>query len=276
MAWLALTVELEPAAADALSEALLAAGAHSVAIDTERSTAHSITALVPLDTDPTAMLYAASKETGCDSMPTFSVSRVDDEDWVRRSQAQFGPLPIGSRLWIVPSWCEPPAGASRVVRLDPGLAFGTGSHPSTRLVLGYLEKGIRGGERVLDYGCGSGILAIAAAKLGASSVDAVDVDPAAVEAATANARANNVAVRAAQTGALEPAMYDVVVSNILLQPLIVLAPLLAARVAPRGRIALAGILESQASDLEAAYRQWFDLEMAAHQDGWALLAGNRR
>jgi len=276
MAWLALTVELDAAEADALSEALLAMGAQSVAIDTERPAPHSVTALLAADADPAALLGAALRETGLGGMPPFTVARVEDEDWVRRSQAQFKPLAIGSRLWIVPSWCEPPSDAQTVVRLDPGLAFGTGTHPSTRLALGFLEQRIHGGERVLDYGCGSGILAIAAAKLGAGPVDAVDLDPAAVEATAANARANAVAVRTLPAGALAPAVYDVVVSNILLQPLIVLAPLLATRVAGGGRLALAGILESQARELGAAYQPWFALEVSARQDGWALLAGERR
>jgi ribosomal protein L11 methyltransferase len=247
-----------------------------VAIDTERAAPHSVTALLAADADPVALLGTASRDTGLERVPQFTVARIEDEDWVRRSQAQFKPLAIGSRLWIVPSWCEPPPDAKTVVRLDPGLAFGTGSHPSTRLALGFIERSIRGGERVLDYGCGSGILAIAAAKLGAGAVDAVDVDASAVEATAANAKDNAVPVRALPPGALGPSVYDVVVSNILLQPLIVLAPLLAARVAARGRLALAGILESQARELAAAYEPWFALEIAARHEGWALLAGERR
>jgi len=275
MAWLAVTVELEATAADALSEALLAEGAQSVAIDTERSGPCSVTALLAENADPAALFGAAAKQSGFETIPPFKVAQVTDEDWVRCSQAQFGPVAVGSRLWIVPSWCEPPSGAHTIVRLDPGFAFGTGAHPSTRLALEFLEESLRGGERVLDYGCGSGILAIAAAKLGAASVDAVDLDPAAVEATTANARRNGVSVGATLAGALGGAVYDLVISNILLQPLIVLGPLLAARVAPEGRIALAGILESQAGELEAAYRPWFPLRTAGTRDGWALLAGVR-
>jgi ribosomal protein L11 methyltransferase len=163
-----------------------------------------------------------------------------------------------------------------VVRLDPGLAFGTGSHPTTRLVLGELESRLRGGERVLDYGCGSGILAIAAARLGAAAVDAVDIDPQAVTTTAENADANGVALRAFLPEALPPGTYDCVISNILAQPLIVLAPLLAARAAPGARIALAGLLDAQAEEVAAAYRGDFDMAVAASLDGWALLAGVRR
>jgi ribosomal protein L11 methyltransferase len=162
------------------------------------------------------------------------------------------------------------------VQIDPGLAFGTGSHPTTRLVLLFLERTLRGGESLLDYGCGSGILAIAAAKLGAGRIDAVDLDPEAVETAAANALANRVDLRAALPEALPMATYDIVVSNILAQPLMVLAPLLAARAASGGRIALSGILEPQAAEVLAAYVPWFDLQIDRTEDGWALLAGTRK
>ena len=163
-----------------------------------------------------------------------------------------------------------------MVRVDPGLAFGTGAHPTTKLVLSFLEKEIQGRERVLDYGCGSGILAIAAAKLGAAHVDGVDVDPQAVETANANARANRVALSAALPEQLAAAVYDIVVSNILAQPLIVLAPLLGARTARGGRIALAGILESQSEEVVQAYAPWFDIKLAAIEDVWILAAGVRK
>jgi ribosomal protein L11 methyltransferase len=163
-----------------------------------------------------------------------------------------------------------------VVRLDPGLAFGTGSHPTTKLVLHFLEENIRGGERVLDYGCGSGILAIAAAKLGAARVDAVDIDPDAVRSAVANAAANGVPMRTAVPEELAPIEYDLVVSNILAQPLILLAPLLAERTRRGGCIALSGILEAQASDVAAAYLPFFDARIAAAEEGWALISGLRR
>ena len=275
MPWLALSVELDAAVAEALSEALLEAGAHSVAIDTPPASRHTLTALIAADADPAAMLGHASKQTRLGRVPAFTVARIDDQDWVRRSQAQFEPVAVGKRLWIGASWHEPPGDAA-IVRIDPGLAFGTGSHPTTRLALQFLDQSVVGGERVLDYGCGSGILAIAAAKLGAARVDAVDLDAQALEATADNARINSVAVRALAPEALAPAVYDLVVSNILFQPLIVLAPLLARRASRGGKIALSGILEAQARELGAAYARWFEIDTAALLDGWALLAGVRR
>ena len=277
MPWLALTVELDGARVEALSEALLEGGAHSVwvCVDALEAQRPSLTALLGTDVDPAALLAGAARACGLAETPAFRLSRVDDQDWVRRSREQFAPLSIGPRLWIGPSWHEPPAGVPAAVRLDPGLAFGTGSHPSTRLALQFLERTLRGGESVLDYGCGSGILAIAAAKLGAAQVDAVDLDAQALETTEANARANRVAVRVAAPEALPAARYDIVVSNILAQPLMLLAPLLASRTAPGGRIALSGILESQAAEVARAYAERFDMSVSA-EEGWALLEGVRR
>lgn len=275
MPWLSLTVEVDGAQVEALSEALLENGAQSVSVDAIEAPRPSVTALLGSDADPAAALADAARACGLRETPAFQLSQVDDQDWVRRSREQFAPLSIGARLWIGPSWHEAPAGVAAAVRLDPGLAFGTGSHPSTRLVLGLLERTLRGGESVLDYGCGSGILAIAAAKLGARQVDAVDLDPQALEATEANARANGVAVRVAAPEALPAARYDVVVSNILAQPLMLLAPLLASRTAPGGRIALSGILQDQARAVAQAYADWFEIAASA-QEGWALLEGTRR
>lgn len=275
MPWLALTVEADGAQVEALSEALLEGGAQSVCVDAIETQRPSLTALIGIDADPAALLAAAARASGLARTPAFQLARVDDQDWVRRSQQQFAPLAVGARLWIGPSWREPPAGVPAAVRLDPGLAFGTGSHASTRLALQFLERTLRGGESVLDYGCGSGILAIAAAKLGARRVDAVDLDPQALETTAANARANAVAIRVATPEALPAARYDIVVSNILAQPLMLLAPLLASRTAPGGRIALSGILESQAAEVLRAYADRFDMTVSA-EEGWALLEGTRR
>ena len=275
MPWLALTVVADGAQVEALSEALLDGGAQSVCVDAIEAQRPSLTALLGTDADAASLLDAAARACGLAETPAFQLTRIDDEDWVRRSREQFAPLLVGARLWVGPSWHEPPAGVPAALRLDPGLAFGTGSHPSTRLVLQFLERTLRGGESVLDYGCGSGILAIAAAKLGARKVDAVDLDPQALETTAANARANGVAVRVAAPEALPAARYDIVVSNILAQPLMLLAPLLASRTAPGGRIALSGILESQAEEVARAYAGCFDLTASA-EEGWALLEGLRR
>jgi ribosomal protein L11 methyltransferase len=275
MSWLALTLEVDPAAAEAFSDALLEAGACSVSWHGLDGPRPALQALLASDAAPEAIVARAAAALGAPA-PAYAVDILEDEDWVRRSQAQFEPLRVGKRLWVGPSWCEPPEDAAAVVRLDPGLAFGTGSHPSTRLVLRFLERSIQGGERVLDYGCGSGILAIAAAKLGAARVDAVDVDPVAVETTTANARDNGVAIRAAVPDALPAAAYAMVVSNILAQPLILLAPLLAARCAPGGRLALAGILQTQAAEVIDAYKPWLSLRVESLHDGWVLLAGIRQ
>jgi ribosomal protein L11 methyltransferase len=274
MSWLGLSLELDAAAAEAFSEALLEAGAQSVALENLDAPRRTLHALLLDDADARRMVGLAAAAAGI-AAPPFCARAVADEDWVRRTQAQFAPLEIGARLWVGPTWHRAPAGRA-AVQLDPGIAFGTGSHATTRLVLAFLARTVAGGERVLDYGCGSGILAIAAAKLGAARIDAVDVDPQAVETTAANARANGVVLRAALPEALAATTYDIVVSNILAQPLILLAPLLAARCHAGGRIALSGILESQAADVTAAYDGLFDMRLAAVDEGWALLEGTRR
>jgi ribosomal protein L11 methyltransferase len=275
MPWLALTAVVEARWADAFSEALLWAGAQSAAIDVPEGAAPRVSALLCADAEPAALVAAAAAHCGLVPAPPFALETLADDDWVRRTQAQFAPLVL-DRLWIGASWHEPPPAAKTVVRLDPGLAFGTGSHPSTRLALEYLERELRDGESVLDYGCGSGILAIAAAKLGANPVAAVDVDEQAVATTRENAQRNGVVIHACGTEALRRGSYDIVVSNILAQPLMVLAPLLASRTAPHGRLALAGLLAGQASDVAAAYAPWLELVVAGRVDDWVLLAGRRQ
>jgi ribosomal protein L11 methyltransferase len=195
---------------------------------------------------------------------------------VRRSQAQFGPIRVSEKIWIVPSWHEPPDPGAVVVRLDPGLAFGTGSHASTRLVLRALEKTVKTGDRVLDYGCGSGILAIVAAKLGAGDVAAVDIDPQALDTTTENAHGNRVTLRVALPGQLPEGSYDVVLANILAGPLIALEAQLAAYTRAGGRILLSGILQSQAAEVVAAYARDFETSVGAAEEGWVLVEGLRR
>jgi ribosomal protein L11 methyltransferase len=267
MPWRALTLRVDRAAAEAFSDALLEAGAQSVALDVDGT----MMAIVALEEDVRSLVGSASSAAGV-AAPGFSIAEIADQDWVRATQAQFEPVLIGERLWIGPSWHRP-APDRLAVTIDPGLAFGTGTHPTTKLVLAYLDRTVRGGERVLDYGCGSGILAIAAAKLGAAHVDAVDVDPQAVETAAANARANGIALNATLPDALAAAHYDLVVSNILAQPLILLAPLLAAR---GPRLVLSGILDEQAEEVMRAYRSWFEMNLTDRSDGWVLIEGRRR
>jgi len=197
---------------------------------------------------------------------------VPDEDWVRVTQAQFAPVPVTPKFWIVPSWHAVPAAAERVIRLDPGLAFGTGTHPTTRMCLRWIATQARAWPRVLDYGCGSGILAIGAALHGAREIDAVDIDAAAVEATRANALANGVTLRAGLPDVAAGA-YDLVLANILAQPLKLLAPLLAGHLADGAPLVLAGILERQADEIRAAYAPWCDLSVSDSEDGWILMTG---
>ncbi|MBS0402421.1 MAG: 50S ribosomal protein L11 methyltransferase [Proteobacteria bacterium] len=203
-----------------------------------------------------------------------SVAPVPEQDWVRLTQSQFDPVAITPEFWIVPSWHEVPAAATRVIRLDPGLAFGTGTHPTTRMCLRWLAAHPPTGQRVLDYGCGSGILAIGAALHGARAVDAVDIDPAAVQSTQANAAANGVSIDSGLPDAAH-GLYDTVLANILATPLKVLAPLLCAHVAAGGALVLAGILERQTEELQQAYRPWLALQVADTQDGWVLMTATR-
>ena len=208
---------------------------------------------------------------GCE---VASIAPVPEQDWVRLTQSQFEPVPITRSFWIVPTWHEVPAGATEVIRLDPGLAFGTGTHPTTRMCLRWIAAHPPRGQRVLDYGCGSGILAIGAALHGAASVDAVDIDEAAVQATIDNASANGVQLVAGLPDQAS-GVYDTVLANLLATPLKVLAPLLAGHVAPGGALVLAGVLERQTAELQAAYRPWLSLEVADTEDGWVLLVARR-
>jgi ribosomal protein L11 methyltransferase len=275
MPWLALTLELDPPACERLSDAFLECGAQSVSIDAppDLSERQRLCALLSIDEQPAVFIERASAACGM-AKPPYTVSRLEDDDWVRKSQTQFQALEL-QRLWVGPTWREPPAGRKACVQLDPGLAFGTGSHASTRLILKFLDAHLLGGETVLDYGCGSGILAIAAAKLGAARVEAVDIDPLALETSRANAALNGLALRAELPDALGDSRYDIVMANILSQPLMILAPALAARVAPGGRLVLSGILDSQADDVISAYAGLLKLTTLAREEGWALVGGGR-
>ena len=208
-----------------------------------------------------------------DGSRAVSVTPVPEQDWVRITQSQFAPVPVTDHFFIVPTWCEPPLAAKQVIRLDPGLAFGTGTHPTTFMCLKWIanqaQKGLALG-RTLDYGCGSGILAIAAKKFGASSVCGVDIDPAAVTASKANAIANNADLQLGLPD-LASGSYDTVLANILASPLKVLAPLLCGHVATGGRLVLAGILERQTEELKLAYAPYLPLQVLDTMDGWVLM-----
>jgi ribosomal protein L11 methyltransferase len=208
----------------------------------------------------------------------LAIQTVPEQDWVRLTQSQFAPVPITLDFWIVPSWHEPPAQAQRVIRLDPGLAFGTGTHPTTRMCLRWTAQhatveALRW-TRVLDYGCGSGILAIGAALHGAADIVAVDIDPAAIESTRSNARENGVQLQAGLPDAAR-GVYALVFANILATPLKLLAPLLSSFVEPGGDLVLAGILERQADELKAAYAPWLSLQVSDTEDGWILMTARR-
>ena len=201
---------------------------------------------------------------------SLGVHPVEDQDWVTLTQSQFQPVEITPDFWIVPTWHEPPAQAKRFIRLDPGLAFGTGTHPTTRMCLRWIASQTTPPVRILDYGCGSGILAIATALHGAQSVDAVDIDEAAIASTLLNAKANGVTLQAGLSE-LAIGVYDTVLANILATPLKVLAPLLCSHVKPAGHLVLAGILERQAQELQLAYAPYCNLQVSDHEDGWILM-----
>ena len=219
------------------------------------------------------LLAAQDFFEGC---KVLGVVEVADQDWVRLTQSQFTPVEITPEFWIVPTWHEPPAQARQTIRLDPGLAFGTGTHPTTRMCLRWIARtaGPQPLGRVLDYGCGSGILAIGAAKFGASAIDAVDIDPAAVESTILNAQANHVDLQAGLPDQAQGS-YQTVLANILATPLKVLAPLLCGHVAAGGSLVLAGILERQAQELQEAYAPWVALSVADSEDGWILMTARK-
>lgn len=218
-------------------------------------------------------IAAAALVGGVSDLSAIRIEEVQEQDWVRLTQSQFEPIRITDSLWIVPSWHAAPNPDATNLVLDPGLAFGTGSHPTTRLCLEWLCANIQGGENVLDYGCGSGILGIAAARLGADPVMGVDIDDNALIAARDNAENNQVVMTLRHTREALDEAFDVVLANILTNPLCVLAPLLAARVAAGGRIVLSGVLEPQAEEVIAAYAPYLPLQVGATFDGWVRLEG---
>jgi ribosomal protein L11 methyltransferase len=237
-----------------------------------------IVALLSPEQDAGLLLTAAANQLGL-AVPPFETREVEEQDWVRLTQSQFEPISIGERIWVVPSWHEAPDPQALILELDPGLAFGTGSHPTTRLCMEWIEQHVTPGISVLDYGSGSGILAILATKCGAADVIGIDIDPQAVTTADENAERNRVAgphLRFGLPDACPERTFDIVVANILSNPLKVLASMLCARVAPGGRIALSGVLARQADEVAAAYAPWIALDVWRERDGWVCLSGTAK
>lgn len=297
MSYRELVVELAREHAEALSDALLELGALSVSVeDADADTPdeqplfgepglvpdrtawqHSrVVALLAAEHEPAVLLAAAANEIGIAETPTFVVREVEEQDWVRLTQSQFEPIPIGERIWVVPSWHDAPDPDALVLELDPGLAFGTGSHPTTRLCMEWLEQSVKPGQSVLDYGCGSGILAILAKKCGANPVIGIDIDPQAVESARQNGERNRAEVTYGLPDACPDGEFDIVVANILSNPLKLMASMLASKVKPGGRIALSGVLARQADEVAAVYARYVDISVWREHEGWVCLAGTRR
>jgi ribosomal protein L11 methyltransferase len=294
MAWQRISLVVEGRHAEALADALEAEGAIATDIvDADAGTpAESalfaepgadaplwarcrVSALFPEEHDASGATERAIAQSQAGALAAASLERLEDADWVRETQRQFEPIRVGRRLWIVPTWHEAPDPGAVNIVLDPGAAFGTGSHPTTRLCLAWLEERVQPGDTVLDYGCGSGILAIAAARLGAGAVTAVDIDPLALEAARYNSERNRVALDVQPAQRALANRHRITVANILANPLRMLAPLLSSHTEVGGAIALSGILADQAQSVIEAYAPWCALRIEAEEQGWVRVAGER-
>lgn len=301
MSWTEIVIESPRTHAEQLSDALMEAGALSVSVedadegtDAERPlfgepgmepAQHAwdrsrVVALTDVSTDTELLVKAACEQCGLTQPLPFTLRSVAEQDWVRVTQAQFDPISIGKNIWVVPSWHEAPEPGALVLELDPGLAFGTGSHPTTRLCMEWLEQHVVAGQSLLDYGCGSGILAMLACKLGALPVDGVDIDPQAIVSAHDNGERNRCHViqwflPEAFGAERATTCYDVVAANILSGPLKLMAPMLCGRVAPGGALVLSGVLARQADEVIAAYAPHIALSVWGEREGWVALAGRK-
>ena len=296
MPWISIALTVHADNVELLSDALLEAGAIAVDVaDADAGTpdehalfgepgepaagewiSSRLSATFEDGADAGVLVAAALRAAGLDAATPMEVTPVADQDWVRATQSQFQPVRVSARLWVVPTWHVPPDPAAINLVIDPGLAFGTGTHPTTRLCLQWLDANLRGGERVLDYGCGSGILGIAAMKLGAAQATGVDIDPLALLAARHNAMQNQVTMEFVAADGDVPEAAEIVLANILANPLKLLAPLLARATRAGGNILLSGVLEHQADEVRDAYGAWFDMQPLQHEDGWVLLSGSKR
>lgn len=295
MPWQSLEITAGEDVAESISDALMELGALSVSIEDADAETDSetpifgepgeappgmwrhnvVSALFDADADIDRVMVSLSEATGLRNLG-YTVQAVEEQDWVRATQSQFDPIRIRDDLWIVPSWHDAPNPEALNIVLDPGLAFGTGSHPTTHLCLAWLADNLQGGESVLDYGCGSGILAIAAKLRGAGETIGVDIDPQAMVASRFNAENNGADVRFFLPDDMPTMITDVVVANILASPLKVLAPALASHCKSGGRIALSGILREQAEEVSAIYGEWFEMNPPQPLENWVLLTGRKK
>ena len=299
MGWIEIVIEVAREHAEPLSDALMESGALSVSVeDADEGTAAEkplfgepgmepkeaawersrVVALADVDSDHASIVADAAAAIGLSATPAYATRTVEEQDWVRLTQSQFAPIHIGKNIWVVPSWHDAPVADALILELDPGLAFGTGSHPTTRLCMEWLEANAPKHVSILDYGCGSGILAMVAKKLGAASVIGVDIDPQAIESARFNAERNHCDIEFTlpeEFGTAHPSSekFDVVVANILSSPLKLMAPMLAGRVAAGGSLVLSGVLARQAEEVAAAYAPFIQLSVWAEHEGWVALAG---
>ena len=299
MSWTEIVLEVPRQQAEHVSDALIEVGALSVSVEdanegteaeqplfgepgmepTEHAWESSrVVALINANDDPAELVHQACAMCNIDTLLPFTLRSVADQDWVRLTQSQFEPIHIGKNIWVVPSWHDAPNPDALILELDPGLAFGTGSHPTTKLCMEWLEVNLRSPQSVLDYGCGSGILAMLANKVGAHPVDGVDIDPQAIVSARENAERNQCDVTFFLpedfATARQGQRYDVVVANILSGPLKVMAPMLCGRVAKGGWLVLSGVLARQADEVIACYKNYIQLSVSAEFEGWVALAGS--
>lgn len=295
MAWVSLKIEAQDNTADLISDTLMELGALSAIIEDANAETideqpifgepgdpppgiwqqNLVSALFDEGVDVEAVMAELQAQTKLSGL-SYTTETVEEQDWVRATQSQFDPIRITDKLWIVPTWHDAPDPDAINIILDPGLAFGTGSHPTTHLCLDWLTRTVQPGQSVLDYGCGSGILAIAAKKIGAGHVVGVDIDPQAIQSSLYNAEQNHVSADFYPASEYQSEQFDIVVANILSSALSVLAPALAKSCKPGGKIALSGILREQESAVSAIYAEWFDMETPQYMDAWVLLTGTRK
>jgi len=295
MAWVSLKIEAQDNTADLISDTLMELGALSAIIEDANAETideqpifgepgdpppgiwqqNLVSALFDEGVDIDAVIADLQSQTKLSSL-NYTTEIIQEQDWVRATQSQFDPIKITDALWIVPTWHDSPNPDAINIILDPGLAFGTGSHPTTHLCLAWLTQTVKPGQTVLDYGCGSGILAIAAKKLDAGKVVGVDIDPQAIQSSLYNAEQNYVSADFYPASEYQSAEFDIVVANILSSALSVLAPALARSCKAGGKIALSGILREQESSVSDIYAEWFDMEAPQYMDSWVLLTGTRK